>query len=45
MKTLRVLREGTVENIEETNALLDGLPAGSYVIKIDGNSIRYEKLN
>lgn len=45
MKTLRVIKEGKVENIEEINALLDELPSGGYVINIDGNTTRYVKSN
>ena len=45
MKTLRVIEEGKVENIEEINALLDELPSGGYVVNIDGNTTRYIKSN
>lgn len=45
MKTLRVIKEGKAENIEEINALLDELPSGGYVVKIDGNTRRYVKSN
>jgi hypothetical protein len=45
MKTLRVIKEGKMENIEEINALLDELPSGGYIINIDGNTTRYVKSN
>lgn len=45
MKTLRVIKEGKVENLEEINALLDELPSGGYIINIDGNTTRYVKSN
>jgi hypothetical protein len=43
MKTLKVIKEGTVENLEEINALLNELPLGGYVINIDGKTTRYVK--
>lgn len=45
MKTLKVIKEGTTEDIEETNTLLDGLPEGTYVVTVDGNRTRYVKSN
>lgn len=45
MKTLRVIKEGMIENATEINAQLNDLPSGSYVINIDGNTIRYLKSN
>lgn len=45
MKTLKVISEGMVENSTEINTMLNDLPSGSYVINIDGNTIRYLKSN
>jgi len=45
MKTLKVIKEGKIENIEDVNALLDELPSGGYIINIDGNTTRYVKSN
>lgn len=42
MKTLKVIKEGTVED-DDINALLNELPPGSYVINVDGNTTRYVK--
>lgn len=44
MKTLKVIKEGTVED-EDINAFLTELPPGSYVINVDGNTTRYVKSN
>jgi len=43
MKTLKVIKEGTIENLEEINALLNELPSGGYVVNIDGKTTRYVK--
>jgi hypothetical protein len=45
MKTLQVVKNGTVEDTEETSTLLDGLPQGTYVVKVDGKSTRYLKFD
>ena len=44
MKTLKVIKEGTVED-EDINAFLTELPPGTYVINVDGNTTRYVKSN
>jgi len=44
MKSMKVIIEGTVED-EDINALLTELPAGSYIINVDGNTTRYVKTN
>jgi hypothetical protein len=44
MKTLKVIKEGTVESAD-INALLSELPPGSYIINLDGNTTRYVKSN
>ena len=41
---MKVIIEGTVED-EDINALLTELPAGSYIINVDGNTTRYVKTN
>ncbi len=43
MKTLQVVKKGTVEDTEEPSMLLEGLPAGLYVVKMDGKNARYLK--
>lgn len=44
MKTLGVIKEGMVKD-DDMNTILDELPAGNYVINIDGNTSRYVKSN
>lgn len=43
MKTLKVIKEGSLDNLEEINALLNELPSGGYIINIDGKTSRYVK--
>ncbi|MEI9919076.1 MAG: hypothetical protein WDO14_09785 [Bacteroidota bacterium] len=43
METLQVIKQGSVENTEASSTLLEGLPAGMYVVKVDGKSTRYSK--
>jgi hypothetical protein len=45
MQTLKVIKKGTVEDIDHSNTLLDGLPAGAYIINIDGNRMSFVKSN
>jgi hypothetical protein len=37
-KTLKVVEEGTFEGLVKTSKHLSELPAGSYIITLDGNS-------
>ncbi|HET7178520.1 MAG TPA: hypothetical protein VFI14_02290, partial [Chryseosolibacter sp.] len=43
MRTLRVINEGIGDDMVEVNTLLNELPAGTYIIKIDGSTTRYRK--
>ena len=39
----KVVKEGQLENAEDTKSLLDGLPKGHYVVYINGTSTQYVK--
>jgi hypothetical protein len=42
-KTLSVIQEGSIEDLEEVSKFLAELPAGSYIINMDGNTTRMVK--
>lgn len=44
MKTMKVIEKGAGEGVD-INTILAELPAGSYVINVDGNTTRYIKSN
>mgnify|MGYP000979668508 CR=1 FL=1 len=39
----RVVKEGQVEDAEDSKQILDGLPKGHYVVYINGTSTQYVK--
>lgn len=43
MKTLQVIKNGTVEDTEEPSTVLHGLPAGMYVVNVAGKTTRFLK--
>lgn len=43
MKTLKVVKEGTIEDTAEPSTVLEGLPVGTYVVKANGKSTKYHK--
>lgn len=41
----KVVKEGQLENEEDNESILDGLPQGHYVVYLDGTSTQYVKSN